>query len=435
MDNPGVSQGKSNTMGLKLDTDSFLIIYMVVIYPLIPISVSLIAILWMSVPIIIKILVCSSQGLSVRINKKMLPLMIIPILAALSGGTTAVAYGGKIGITILGIALLGNETEKNYCTFLNVVRLNGIIVLITMYFEFLFRDIAIHLYTPIWNLYLHGEELSLLQSTINARNGLCYGIIPNASYAVNALTFALGTYLTDLHNKKNKIMTLLLYIGIFMTSKRSYMIFVTITILALKFLIGGKRNRENRLLGGMLLVFLALGVWIIIEPYIEYSSTGIGKLLATIKYFNDPVYIEQYFIRAERDVLSEYAIQLFKENWAFGVGWGNFSKLYLQDTGIWRIDAHTTYLQILCESGIFASIIIFGLLWREFSHSLRCLKRDRKQYYYMAYVITFCALISFTAFIFDMTQFYVALFLCIYFMRNININFPSSFSLKQSNVE
>lgn len=402
------------------NTDTFIIIYMIMVYPLIPTSISAIAILLMAVPVAFKLFICAGFGRSVAFNNKIMPLMVIPILAAFSGGITAIAYAGKIGVTLLTVSMLKRNTERNYSTFLKVVRLNGIFVVVTMLFEYFFRNIAITLYRPIWNLYLHGSTESLMLSIMNARKGMCYGIIPSASYAVNALTFAMGTYLIRIEKRRNKVLLLLMYIGIFMTSKRSYMVFVTITTLAIRYLMAEKRNRFNRLIEALLLAFLVIVAWIVIEPYIKYSPTGLGKLLATIKYFNNPVYIKQYFIRAERDVLGKYAIKLFKENWAFGVGWGNFSKLYLQDTGIWRLDAHTTYLQILCESGIFAAAIIFALLFREMFRSIRLIKKDRKLYYYVTYVIVFCMLISFTSFIFDLTQFYVTLFMCIYFMRNIS---------------
>ena len=396
-----------------IDADSFSIIYLVVIYPLISISVSSRAVLLMVIPLLVRL---AMDG-SAIINRKMLPLIIIPLLAILSGGKTAIAYGCKIGVTLLVVSTLRGNLDRNYNLFIKTVKVNGIVVLITMLFQIFLKEIAIPIYTPIWSLYLEGDKESLLYIIANTKT-CCYGIIPNASYAANSLTFALGLYVIDFKKNKNKMISLLLFLGIIITSKRSYMVFVTITLFFLRYIVCERRLRRKRIKEGLLIIATVIGVWIIIEPFINYSPTGFGKLLASIKYFNDPVYIEKYYIRAERDTLSLYAFNIFKQNWLFGVGWGNFSKIYTKNMGIWVIDAHNTYIQILCESGLFAGMIIIGIMYREFIQSIKLINQERKSNYYFAYIITFIIMIMITAFIFDLQQFYVILFLCVYFMRN-----------------
>ena len=405
---------------LRIDADYLVICYMIFVYPIIPMGKSWIMILWMLLPLITIFFLNLRSNRHLYFNKKILPLFIIPICALFSGGLTAIAYAIKISVVIFTISLLQNDILRNYQFFIRIVRVNGLIILATMYFEYLFRNIAIPIYAVVWRLYLQGDELTLLQCVENAYNGFCYGIIPSASYAANTLTFAFGTYLTKKEKSRiDWVLLVLIYIGIILTSKRSYMVFVTLVVVILSFV--GQNRKELKKRGFIVFCFISIciGLWVIIEPYIEYVPTGIGRLLTTIKYINDPVYLEKYYILSERDVLSSYAIELFRENWVFGIGWGNFSKIYLENFGVWRLDAHSTYLQILCESGLFFAIIIFSILFRELAYSLRLVSKNRCVYYYMGYIILFCVLIGLTAFIFSLVQIYTILFFCVYFARNI----------------
>ena len=114
-------------------------------------------------------------------------------------------------------------------------------------------------------------------------------------------------------------------------------------------------------MAGILLFYIIVGQ--------DYSSKN--RILMTI-------YEWKYNINSSngRDVLYSIALNLFQDNWLWGLGWMNFSK-YAGLSGITMVrNVHNIYIQIMLECGV-----IFGVIFLICMALLvfRCLKVAKKR--------------------------------------------------------
>ena len=79
-----------------------------------------------------------------------------------------------------------------------------------------------------------------------------------------------------------------------------------------------------------------------------------------------------------RTAIYENAIELWKKNRMFGIGWGNFKYSTSQSTWYVGFDVHNCYLQILCETGIIGAIFYYILTFFSIINSIRSILITRK---------------------------------------------------------
>lgn len=88
-------------------------------------------------------------------------------------------------------------------------------------------------------------------------------------------------------------------------------------------------------------------------------------------------------VTSMRSHLSAWAVQLFKENPIFGIGWGDYKNSVLGAvTFRTELDVHNIYLQLLCETGLFGFIcfiIPIAAFWFATKNAYcRCMNEENK---------------------------------------------------------
>lgn len=402
------------------DIDYILIFYYIAIVPtIIPTGHSLVDVVLLAIPGMLNLIMCTIDGRRLVINRSILFFLLLPVVVVVSrGGTTAIAYACRYTVSILCISQISGDYDEKYSFFIRVVKFIGLLIAITLLFEYFFVNAAICAFTPLWKVLLH-NELSLEQTIACARLGLIYGIIPSASYAGEGLTYAIGAYISKEHKRSiDWIAISILLIALLLSSRRSNIIFLVFSILFLLLITTSKNKFAIRLLITALICVLLCISFYFMLPYVRYSTHGIGRLFTTLKYIGNPIMANKLNLTSNRSTLAQYALEQFRENKLFGIGWGNFTKRYLQYSGEWYMNVHNVYLQLLCETGIVGTFVIVMLFGGQGIRSIKMFCNSKYKYYFVTFIIVFSLLEMSVNIFFDLPQCYLMFFLSAFFLHN-----------------
>lgn len=218
-------------------------------------------------------------------------------------------------------------------------------------------------------------------------------------YSTNALYLATGLIIMafnlNIDFKRKKIKSVLkvvfyffIIIALLLTGKRAQIVFPIISFLIV-FIIKSRKNIFYAVKKISLITVLAiilLGVTSLAIPSITNSFSRIIDSFAKGGTMDS------------RAPLYEFAISKFKEKPVIGSGWGNYKYLYNENVIIKERDymnVHCIYLQLLCETGLIGSIIIFSLFIYLIVKSVRLIidSQERKNlngsYFFLAFHIYF----------------------------------------------
>ena len=165
------------------------------------------------------------------------------------------------------------------------------------------------------------------------------------------------TIATFLSGERTAFFLILLYniyfLFCFSRLKISRLYFLLITIFSILFILSINKNSYNRIVVDTL------------------NDTGVTHLISDLKSNNDFSSSINKFLKKENRYLSHYhsAILMYKDNKIFGIGPKNFRKLCPEDKYIINSlscanHPHSTWIQILTETGIitFIILVIFFLI-------------------------------------------------------------------------
>ena len=161
------------------------------------------------------------------------------------------------------------------------------------------------------------------------------------------------------------ILPLFLFLALIITGKRGPALFFLLALICV-YLVPAKGIKKVRRY--LLLLFAVLAAVVIIWVFRDTFSRIplIGRILDSIAGA-----IEGKDITSGRSRLYAWAIELFKRNPLFGIGWGRFRTTVVGNvTKVYDYEVHNIYLQLLAETGIIgfvaftATFVTFWMITR-----------------------------------------------------------------------
>lgn len=257
--------------------------------------------------------------------------------------------------------LLGFKTEYSK-TFLRLIKLTGVFETTGILLQFFFPQ----LYISVMRI-LVGEEVCV--DILNNQNvGYLTGFTSQVGRTSYFFIAYIGVIVFEIiyKNRKQNITgvkitgrnMLSLLIGItalIMTGKRAHFVFGSLAIAITVFIFS---KSKLRILKATLIVLSLLIIAILTFKYWSNIPTlsRIYDWICSLRNSDD-----LFILTNGRSNIYDYAIDLWKNNKLFGIGWGNFSRSMALDSGFYGWNVHNNYLQILVENGIIGAFIYYGL--------------------------------------------------------------------------
>ena len=236
----------------------------------------------------------------------------------------------------------------------------------------------------------------------NYGRGKVFGLFGNAGYFAEYLILPLPIAVSLFLVSKNKIIKLLLLIGILAISSsivftftRTPYLSLVISSIFMLFLLAisrGKRLfKENK---KIFIVILAVIVLIISLFFIPTSLSEEGTVLSKIKERVSISELGSEFFTGRRTAIWKYTTFMIKDRPLLGSGIGSFkynslryqAKFFEQEDnrtlypyGV-ADKAHNEYLQLGAELGIIGLLIFIWLVFTYFNYGLKILKREKDRY-------------------------------------------------------
>lgn len=240
------------------------------------------------------------------------------------------------------------------------------------------------------------------------RGGITTHYSQNATYIIFAVLI-LGIEILSSHKRKVSLRTWVCFavsfLALILTNKRAHLLFASATLFALYFLLARKPFFQKL----KQLLWIACGAF-----------AGI-----TLLYFAVPDLFQTFFgrflnsnhgdITSGRIQLWQLALEEFRKEPVFGIGWGGYK--YVYRSTLWNgqyffplLNTHNVYLQVLCELGIlglgvYALFLVqtFADLWKRCrncaaSPTARITANTALGFFlfYLLYSLTGCCLYDFT---------------------------------------
>lgn len=203
------------------------------------------------------------------------------------------------------------------------------------------------------------------------RNGYQPGI--SLHYSTNGiyLTLFIGIcFINFLFGKreninKNLIILFIAAIALLFTAKRAHIVFSCFSMIIVYYVKNTDRRKSS--IAKFVITFMCIVVlFIILEQFIPALSGFIERFSLDNK--NGSLF-------ESRNVLYSYALELFKKNPFFGIGWANYKYMAENNIGQYN-EVHNVYLQILTENGIFGAIVFFIIFVYFMHNGINCLKKS-----------------------------------------------------------
>lgn len=272
------------------------------------------------------------------------------------------------GIIIM-IALKGRNEWQSY--FIKTVRFfTGIHAFFTIFF-YVFKGLYLNVFVKL----IPGAGVYLI-SKFN--DGCMPGI--TGHYSTNGIYLGIGfvffanDLITKNYNSQNEKIkavckALFVLLALVLTTKRAHILFGVIVCFVIYYFYNSdkKVSRWFYIIGAV--IGLAVLV-IIMAPIVPAVGNMVNR-----------------FVNADGGELSngriwfwEFALEKFRQNPVFGIGWGGFKHYYHMRIGDYSststtVDAHNVYLQILCEMGIVGFVVFLCAVSATFKTTWSALKR------------------------------------------------------------
>lgn len=187
---------------------------------------------------------------------------------------------------------------------------------------------------------------------LNYRKGYMFGLTKNSAFNSAYILYALAINLIRIiysrYSKSNKYRILYLVIQIialFLTVKRSAILFGTLAILGMYLIKSNKRGKFVKSISIICIIVLLLTV---AAQFVPGISTALDK---TLTQGSEGDISNGRFLRFK------LTWNLFKANPILGIGWGGMRETFTGSQSVSTDSAHNIYLQLLAETGIIGFIV------------------------------------------------------------------------------
>lgn len=285
------------------------------------------------------ILLLSITGIKRKIKKDDIFMVAFVILLSLQLFLrgTAILYDYLILMPFLVIVIFGAKGSKWFPIAYKVLMISEICFAIS---TIITKFIPSLYYSTIVPLYPMSSATLIQCYETNRLAGL------TSHYSTNGILLATGTIVlfTYLHRYKQKkrmidiFFLCVMVVALLLTGKRGPLLFCCAALFfTYYFSMGGKKkNKWLNMLAAMIVVLILGFVIITLMP-------DLGTVFSRFSDSDD--------VSMGRFNLWDYAIDIFRRNPIFGIGWRKYRELALIKFGK-EFDVHNIYLQLLCETGI-----------------------------------------------------------------------------------
>lgn len=223
------------------------------------------------------------------------------------------------------------------------------------------------LYYDFFAKVISDTSSSIVNDLLDGGYGVAVGgnVIIIDYFVAFILLYNLSAFIIDRNNRTftRAAIIAISFFSIILINRKTELLalIVAITYLAFsKTTISSKIDRKRLfIIAGVLMLLLVIAVSVL------YSTGHLGRYGEFIEtLLHNKERINKTDISSGRVGLWLIAIDLFKNNPIFGIGWGNYSFHVPTDIQI-AFDihnAHNCFLQVLCETGIIGFILFYGLI-------------------------------------------------------------------------
>lgn len=214
--------------------------------------------------------------------------------------------------------------------------------------------------------------------------GYYTGFSREASLTVIFLILGIGILSIDflynkgLYNFKQKrklfLQLTLLIVALLFTGKKAQPIFCLLALIITYFVYSNKKFKIIKISGAILLLILLI---VIAYPYIQ-NIPSLARYTSLIDNIRQQQNIA--IITSGRTEIYEMAIDLWKKDRFWGIGWNNFKNSVSSTAWFYRFDVHNCYLQVLCETGYIGAIPYYILMIVTFGRTIYSASFKRKLY-------------------------------------------------------
>ena len=195
-------------------------------------------------------------------------------------------------------------------------------------------------------------QMIIPRSPLFNKDGSDFAGITSHSYHLLLCCFLAFSYIFLVINKaniKNSLLALIIIFAVMVSGSRSNIVTIPICTLFVYLL----KTRNKQLVFRILKVLLLIGFIVVIAVLIgkHYQLNTYLRILDTIER-----YVSGRSITNGRDVIQSMAVQDFRNNLFWGVGWQNFRIIHSIGDEMGS-NAHNFYLQLFCELGVITAPI------------------------------------------------------------------------------
>lgn len=218
-------------------------------------------------------------------------------------------------------------------------------------------------------------ETTQQQLLITLNEGGASGI--TSHYSTTGIYISIGIIILGCRylfkNDKNGFSLLIAAIAMLVNGKRGHLIFTIFAMIVVYYLCTKERSTSK------IFKIFATGIFALVVLVIVGSF--VPSLLITFQRFR--TLADSGDITNGRTLFYTYALNWFKENPIFGIGWGGF-KIRLNQAigsygGLYKyMNAHNVYYQVLCELGLIGFITFIWASYGTLLGTLKSIKKKKK---------------------------------------------------------
>ena len=183
----------------------------------------------------------------------------------------------------------------------------------------------------------------------------------SAGYIIAGLIVAISEYKKERPVYKNIVLSLFLLLALLLTVKRGPTLFLILTVIYC-YLAPVKGSKKMKRYWALFLIILFAVIILFAFRDVLSSIPIVGKILDTIAGV-----IDGEDVTSGRTRLYLWALELFKRNPIFGIGWGRYRTTVVGNVTLVKdLETHNIYLELLAETGIIgfiAFVTTFLLFW------------------------------------------------------------------------
>lgn len=202
------------------------------------------------------------------------------------------------------------------------------------------------IYYPLVSIVLPDEVVASIKNRLTA--GYYTGFSREVSYTMFLIVVGFGICVF-LEEKKKRIIDYfieaLLFGSLVVSGKRATLLFCIVSIFVTQFI--KSRDKLKILKYTFRVLLFAVAVWISYPLWSQISA--LSRISEIFQYLSLQ---DMIGVTNGRTVIYNNAIQLWRTNVWFGIGWGNFKYSVVNNLWYSGFDVHNCFLQVLCETGI-----------------------------------------------------------------------------------